>query len=466
MNEWRVFFRNAREQAKYGIYGDANIATKNLKEFRAYIENVRDSSDGIWDQAKCTALIDQINGVISEIAVYGLHSQKVKDFFGLNNAHDVSADEGPVLTVQDPPKTYDAKDAESGAGAEVNPTKPAIKEAAPVNDAPMDKRPSASSQTERARQKSLQPQSLDEFIGQTKVVERLKEAIEAAEKRGDNYIGNTLLLGNRGLGKSTLMRLIAKELGVECHIIDASAVNADKLQAFLLNIAKKQIPCVIGIDEIHALKESSQTMLLTLLNDRIFRYVDKKGESYEIPMTFTFIGATTDPNKVLQTIKDRCANLTFYLTDYTHDELKAIFVNKFAAYGLQVPDDIIEACIARCRSSIREVEAFAKGLSDKAVVAGLTAVPCAMAEEYFSQRSLDEKGLTDKDREILTVLYTDENGGFISADTLAARVHLSPGVLSSEYEPYLLKIGFIGITSRGRYLTEDGKKYISAKSKE
>lgn len=465
MNEWKTFFRNAREQAKYGVYGDANVAIKNLKDFREYVESVRDFSNGVWDKAKCSALIDQINGVISEIAVYGLHSQKVKDFFGIDTSHNSMSKDIYHSVSQLPPDNDEYISRETKTNIIVGIDTPNKSEEKPSVEVGIDNL-SVDAKKAAKINSSLSPNSLVEFIGQTKVVARLKEAIEAAEKRGDNYIGNTLLLGNRGLGKSTLMRLIAKELGVECHIIDASAVNADKLQAFLLNIAKKQIPCVIGIDEIHALKESSQTMLLTLLNDRIFRYVDKKGESYEIPMTFTFIGATTDPNKVLQTIKDRCANLTFYLTDYTHDELKAIFVNKFAAYGLQVPDDIIEACIARCRSSIREVEAFAKGLSDKAVVAGLTEVPRAMAEEYFSQRSLDEKGLTDKDREILIMLDTEENGGFISADTLAARVHLSPGVLSSEYEPYLLKIGFIGITSRGRYLTEDGKKYISAKSKE
>ena len=86
-----------------------------------------------------------------------------------------------------------------------------------------------------------------------------------------------------------------------------------------------------------------------------------------------------------------------------------------------------------------------------------------MAEEYFSQRGLDEMGLGEKDREILSVLNTEENGGFISADTLAARVHLSAGVLTSEYEPYLLKIGYMGITSRGRYLSEEGRKYIENK---
>lgn len=458
MDEWRIFFRNAREQVKYGVYGDANVAIENLKSFRTYVEGVKESSDGIWDQTKCSVLVEKINEIIAEIAVYGLHSPKVKDFFGVNITKDSVSKESPdgtadasvknkVSVATDPVPIIPASVVPDFVSGTADPCRPSVSE-------------------RKGSEFSLYPESLDDFIGQGKVVERLKEAIKAAQKRGEKYIGNTLLFGNRGLGKSTLMRLIANELGVECHIIDASAVTSETLQLFLRNVANKRQPVVIGIDEIHALKDSSQTMLLTLLNDRIFRYVDKKGETYEIPVTFTFIGATTDPDKVLPTIKDRCANLTFYLTDYTHDELKIIFEHKFEAYGLKAADDVIESCITRCRSSIREVEAFVKGMSDKAVNADLSEVPRAMAEEYFAQRGLDEKGLGDKDREILDMLNTEENSGFLSAETLAARVHLSSGVLTSEYEPYLLKIGYIGITSRGRYLTEEGKKFVDGKDKE
>ncbi len=456
MEEWRTFFCKAREQAKYGAYGDANIAIQNLKSLRDHVENLKNSGYGAWDQAKCAALTARINYIISEIVVNGLQALSVKSFFGITTESTPQPSDTTAEADFELPETPEDSSIEKKPAQ----NRPDPNFAGPV---PVKPEPVTGIAKKPARGNFLQPQSLDEFIGQAMTVARLKEAINAAKLRGENYIGNILLLGNRGLGKSTLMKLIAKELGVECHIIDASAVTPELFRSFLLNIAQKGQPVVIGVDEIHALKDSSQTMLLTLLNDRILRYIDKKGESHEIPVCFTFIGATTDPDKVLQTVKDRCSNLTFYLTDYSHDELKTIFQSKFTAYGLQADDDVIEGCIARCRSSIREVEAIVKGLSDKAVIAGLTVVPRAMAEEYFSQRGLDEMGLGEKDREILSVLNTEENGGFISADTLAARVHLSAGVLTSEYEPYLLKIGFIGITSRGRYLSEEGKKYIAGK---
>ena len=453
MEEWRTFFCNAREQAKFGAYGDAQIAIQNLRALRDHVENLKNSGYGVWDQAECAALMAKIDYIISEIVVNGLHAPSVKNFFGITEESSARLFDTTADTDSEPPKTPEASFSEKS---------PEQKQ--PDSDiAGVRPKPATGTAQKPVRDDPLHPQSLGEFIGQTKTVARLEEAINAAQLRGEDHIGNILLLGNRGLGKSTLMKLIAKELGVECHIIDASAVTPELFKAFLLNVAQKGKPVVIGVDEIHALKDSSQTMLLTLLNDRILRYVDKKGESHEIPVCFTFIGATTDPDKILQTMKDRCSNLTFYLTDYSHDELKTIFKRKFTAYGLQADDDVTEECIARCRSSIREVEAIVKGLRDKAIIAGLTIVPRAMADEYFSQRGLDEKGLGDKDREILSALNTEENGGFLSADTLAARVRLGAGVLTSEYEPYLLKIGFIGITSRGRYLSDEGKKYIESK---
>ena len=452
MDEWRVFFRNAREQAKFGVYGDANIAIENLKTFRNYVEDVKTNSDGVWDQTKCDVLIEKINEIIAEIAVYGLHSPKVRAFFVVIAAEIFACNEIPELP-----------DTEPVAGKDILPTEPMPYVPKSNKPEPAGGVSAAQPSAPKPQGGSLWPQSLDEFIGQAQVVERLKETIKAAQKRGERYIGNTLLFGNRGLGKSTLMRLIAKELGVECHIIDAANVTQETFQLFLRNIANGPQPTVIGVDEIHALKGNSQTMLLTLLNDRVLRYVDKNGIPYEIPVEFTFIGATTDPDKILGTIKDRCSNLTFYLTDYTHDELKLIFASKFSAYGLKAADDVIESCIARCRSSIREVEAFVKGMSDKAINNDLSEIPLALAEEYFAQRGLDESGLSEKDREILNTLNTEENDGFLSAETLAARVRLSAGVYTSEYEPYLLKIGYIGKTSRGRYLTEQGKQFVLGK---
>jgi Holliday junction DNA helicase RuvB len=176
---------------------------------------------------------------------------------------------------------------------------------------------------------------------------------------------------------------------------------------------------------------------------------------------FTFVGATTDAQDILHTLKDRCNNLTFYLKDYSRDDLAQIFVNKFAAVGLTVEDAVLEQCINRCRSSIREVDSFVKGLKTKAIIQDVQIITVDMAEEYFRDIDRDAIGLKTKDIEILKAIR-DEASGVISEDTLAARVHMDAKVMTKEFEPYLLKIGFVSISSRGRSLTEKGLAYVNA----
>lgn len=173
---------------------------------------------------------------------------------------------------------------------------------------------------------------------------------------------------------------------------------------------------------------------------------------------FTFIGATTDSDRVLSTLKDRCTNLTFYLKDYTPEELRQIFISKFSACDLKVSEEVVAKCIDRCRSSIREAEAFVKGMRTEAINGGTDTVTVDMADRYFKEREIGKKGLKQKDIEIIKTLYEDASG-MMSAETLAARVHLEPRVLISEFEPYLLKIGFLTISPRGRGITDKAREY-------
>ena len=310
------------------------------------------------------------------------------------------------------------------------------------------------------------PECLADFIGQEHVVKRISAEIAAAKKQGLRHIDHILLFGNRGLGKSTLMKLIAKELGVRFEFMDASQMGNDvrsqrAVQKFLQRISQEGEPVVIAFDEIHALPKHIQTGLLTLLNDRVYSYMDENGVNHNLPIKeFTFIGATTDAQDVLSTIKDRCNNLTFYLKDYTREDLAKIFVNKFAAKGLVVSDEVLAMCIDRCRSSIREVDAFVNGLKTKAINADVSRVSAEMAAEYFKDIDRDPIGLKAKDLEILHCLL-NEPTGVMSEDTLAARVHVDPKVLTKEFEPYLLKIGFVSITSRGRSLTQKAIDYLT-----
>jgi Holliday junction DNA helicase RuvB len=314
-----------------------------------------------------------------------------------------------------------------------------------------------------------EPQTLAEFIGQSDIVERLQTEISVAKKRGLKYIDNILFFGNRGLGKSTLMKLVAKELGARFEYLDCSQFRNDvasqlAVQNFFQRIGKDGQPIVIGMDEMHELPGRLQSGLLTLLNDRAFVYMDNNGKNHNIPIDdFTFIGATTNAHEVLTTIKDRCLNLTFYLTDYNNDELYRIFQNKFASQHLKINDDAISECINRCRSSVREVNAIISGLNSIAISADTNLVDMDMTTQYFNNAGIDPIGLKTKDLEILNAIH-DDSSGTMAEDTLAARVGIESAIYRSEYEPYLLKIGFISISGRGRSLTEKAEAYLKGKS--
>ena len=311
---------------------------------------------------------------------------------------------------------------------------------------------------------AFDPENLEDFIGQREIVKRIKLEIMAAKKLGRQHINPMLLLGSRGLGKTTLMKLVAKELGVRFEYMDCSQLRNDvsshkAVQNFFQGIGKTKEPVVIGMDEIHALPNKLQTGLLTLLNDREFVYLDNSGTNHNIPIEhFTFIGATTDAQDVLATLKDRCG-LTFYLLDYSRDELRRIFLNKFASKQLQISEDTLVECINRCRSSLREVNAIVSGLETLAVIADTDSVNAEMTAEHFRNAGIDPIGLKTKDVEILNILLEDDTG-VMAEDTIAKRAGLDSKIYSSEYEPYLIKIGFISISGKGRSLTEKAKAYL------
>ena len=317
---------------------------------------------------------------------------------------------------------------------------------------------------------SYDPESLRGFIGQKHVVTALLKEIAIAKNEGRNHLDNILLLGNPGLGKTTLMRLIAKDLGVQFEFIDCSQFRNSQqslkaLQNFFQRVAKINAPVVIGMDEIHMLTPELQSSLLTLLNDRIYvSPLDINGQCqrFEIP-EFTFIGATTDDDKVLDTVKNRCLRLKFQLVDYTPEELTRIYRNKFAAKNITVSDEAIALCVPRSRGAIRYVNSIVDGLNNELYtddgIRFSTHVSEEIACNYFAKKGIDPMGLEAKDLEILNAI-ADARDGVISAEVLSAQVGLDPKKYLSEYERYLIKIGFISISGRGRSLTEKARKYL------
>ncbi|MBQ2737470.1 MAG: AAA family ATPase [Clostridia bacterium] len=494
LSELRELFVSAREIAKEASPERAAEAAGKLEGISTHCKEPYEVSSSYMERAKCRNLYESIDNVIKILLGAGFCNEIVGSFFGLiDSARGVSfsevsagrasikkADipEMPVAPVA-PATPVEPAAPVAPASAELRmpppPTPAANEPEAPVPVAPAAPAPVAEEpvyapakedpEAPRDAASVLNPESFDDFIGQAHIIKALREEIAAAKIQGIKHLDNILLFGNRGLGKSTLMKLIAKELGVRFEFIDCSTfmndVKSQRLfHEFFVRISKLDEPVVIALDEIHALPTRLQSALLTLLNDRVYSYVTESGTKNVPIRDFTFLGATTDYDAVLPTLKDRCSNLTFFMKDYTRDELSRIFRNKFRAMRLSLETDkIVEQCVNRCRSSIRDVNAIIKGLNTKAVNRNHGVVTMDMVDEYFADRGIDAIGLKDTEKRILEAIANEPRGS-ISEETLAARVYLDPAVLTSEHEPFLLKIGFISINSKGRSLTQAAEDYM------
>lgn len=441
------------------------------------------NGDSIVIKAKLSYWQEIFGGYIDIIRKNGLQDRRVQKFFGLIDDADIPS-LGDILggngEVKLPPAT--PKTAPIGGvdiSGIIEPTEPVVQ---PKEDKPIVPRIKTEPEVPQVPvspnecngggidEPTFAPDTLEGFIGQQHIVKVLLKEIAIAKAQGRKYLDNILLFGNPGLGKSTLMQLIAKALGVKFEWMDCSQYRNSQqslkaMQNFLMKVARDNEPVVIAFDEIHMLTDELQSSLLTLLNSRVYvSPPDVNGVVKRIPIdNFTFIAATTDDDKVLNTIKDRCLRLKFQMVDYTPDELKRIYKNKVASKGLTITDEAIDACIPRSRGSIRYVNSFVDGLDtalydDNGQRISVN-IYIDVVNKYFAEKGIDAIGLEKKDLEILRALEEDASGA-IGAETLSARVGLDPKKYLSEYEPYLIKIGFISVTGRGRSLTEKAIKYL------
>lgn len=403
----------------------------------------------------------------------GLKDERLQELFGLNRVINTPSMDPLTKKVSDTPSSdfeidIEGLNEEPKEEVKEEPVEETPKEDDVVIEEPIteDEETSKEEIPQGGVDKEGNPLSLADFIGQQKIVKTLLKEIAIAKNEGRKHIDNILLFGRPGLGKTTLMALIAKGLGVHFEKLDCTNVDANGLQNFLMKVARENEPVVIALDEIHALSDSVQESLLTLLNDRVYvSSPDKNGNVVRIPIEeFTFIAATTDDNKVKPTIKDRCLRLQFRMVEYTPEELKQIYKTKVTAMGLTIDDDAIDTCIPRSRGSMREVGAIIKGLNialyDDNGVRLSTHIDKNVALDFFKEQGIDEMGLKEKDYEILYALKETKNH-ILSLDTLAARVGLDSKIYVSDYEPFLIKVGFIDVSSRGRMLTEKAMEYLN-----
>ena len=301
---------------------------------------------------------------------------------------------------------------------------------------------------------SLRPKTLDEYIGQEKVKDNLKIYIQAAKKRGDS-LDHVLLYGPPGLGKTTLSTIIAHEMGVNIRITSGPAIEKPgDLAALLTNLEKGD---VLFIDEIHRLSRQVEEVLYPALEDYALDIIMGKGpaaRSIRIDLNkFTLIGATTRAGQLTSPLRDRFGVIQ-RLELYTPDQLCDIV--KRSANILGAPCDVQGAAeiAARSRGTPRIANRLLKRVRDFADVMGNGRITQEIAKIALNQMDIDQLGLDGLDRRMLDMIIKGYGGGPVGLETLASAIGEEAVTLEDVCEPYLMQLGFISRTPRGRCATE------------
>lgn len=300
---------------------------------------------------------------------------------------------------------------------------------------------------------SLRPKTLDEYIGQEKVKENLKIYIEAAKGRGEP-LDHVLLYGPPGLGKTTLSNIIASELGVNIRVTSGPAIEKQgDLASILSNLERGD---VMFIDEIHRMPRVVEEILYPAMEDYMLDLIIGKGPAarsirVELPK-FTLIGATTRAGQMTTPLRDRFG-VILKLELYTPEELATIVKRSAGILEMEITDDGAMEIASRSRGTPRIANRLLKRVRDFAQVKGNGTIDREIANFALNRLEIDELGLDNVDRRMLETIIRYYDGGPVGLETLAATVGEESVTLEDMYEPYLMQIGFLNRTPRGRCAT-------------
>ena len=300
----------------------------------------------------------------------------------------------------------------------------------------------------------LRPLSLSEYIGQKKVKDNLSVFIEAAKIRRES-LDHVLLYGPPGLGKTTLSVIISKELGVNIKITSGPAIERPGDLAAILTSLKRGD--VLFIDEIHRLSRSVEEILYPAMEDFSIDIVTGKGQmatSYHLPLEkFTLVGATTRAGQLTAPLRDRFG-VVLRLELYSPEELAVIVKRSAGILGILIDNDGALEIASRSRGTPRIANRMLKRVRDFAQVINNGKITFQIAKDALDRLEIDELGLDSNDRKLLETLIISYGGGPVGLETIASSIGEEAITIEDVYEPYLMQIGFLSRTSRGRCATK------------